>query len=78
MESKLAESVSDNNSKVSVLFEYIYHGDVQYVRQYLSNFCKIKPRQDINESVRGNFDYTPLHYAVLWNRLEIVKEIMIS
>ena len=76
MESKLAESVSDNNSKVSVLFEYIYHGDVQYVSQYLSNFRKIKPRQDINESVRGNFDYTPLHYAVLWNRLEIVKEIM--
>ena len=38
MESKLAE-IDDNNSK-GVLFEYIYHGDVQY-GQYLSIFVKL-------------------------------------
>ena len=70
------DSMSGKNKKVSVLFDYIYRGDLLYVRQYLSNFRRIKSGEDINESLRGSFNYTPLHYAVLWNRLEIVKEIM--
>lgn len=67
----------DNKIKnVSVLFDYIYDGNTEYVKQYLYHFQKFKPREDINESVRGSFNYTPLHYAVLWNKLEIVKEII--
>ena len=74
------ESVSwrteNENKKVSVLFSHIYLGNLPYVRQYLAQFKKIKPHEDINESVKGSFDYTPLHYAVLWNKLEIVKELV--
>ena len=77
--SRRSESESESeseNKKVSVLFQHIYQGNLPYVRKYLSHFRKIKSREDINESVKGNFDYTPLHYAVLWNKLEIVKELI--
>ena len=75
--SRRSESESESkNKKVSVLFQHIYQGNLPYVRKYISHFRKIKSREDINESVRGNFDYTPLHYAVLWNKLEIVKELI--
>tara|TARA_B100000963_G_scaffold326959_1_gene314383 strand:+ start:208 stop:894 length:687 start_codon:yes stop_codon:yes gene_type:complete len=66
----------NKNKKVSVLFDHIYEGNLDYVKRYLSHFQRLKPRDDINQSLRGSFDYTPLHYAVLWNRLEIVKEII--
>ena len=75
--SRRSESESENkNKKVSVLFQHIYQGNLPYVQKYIYHFRKIKSREDINESVRGNFDYTPLHYAVLWNKLEIVKELI--
>ena len=54
------------------LFEYISNGNITKIKLFIENFKKTQ-KGDINLKVRGMFNYTPLHYAVLTNKYEVVK-----
>uniref|UniRef100_A0A6C0J968 Uncharacterized protein n=1 Tax=viral metagenome TaxID=1070528 RepID=A0A6C0J968_9ZZZZ len=43
------------------------------IKNIISTFKKNNPNKNFNREIRGSFDYTPLHKAVLTNQPEIVK-----
>jgi ankyrin repeat protein len=43
------------------------------LKQEITSFKKENPNKNFNREIRGDFDYTPLHMAVLRNDFKIVK-----
>ena len=43
------------------------------LKQEITSFKKENPNKNFNREIRGDFDYTPLHMAVLQNDFKIVK-----
>ena len=59
------------------IFNYIDNNDIANVKKIINDFKRIEPNKNFNSEIRGLFNYTPLHKAVLYNKFDIV-EILIK
>jgi len=56
-----------------IIFSYIEDENLDGIRKIIRNYKMKNQNTNFNEGIRGDFQYTPLHYAVLRNRYNIVK-----
>lgn len=60
-------------------FKYCCNADIEYnyafknISKIITNFKLQNPTKNFNTEIRGRFNYTPLHYAVLRNDVGIVR-----
>lgn len=54
------------------LFNYIDTNNLDMIKNVISRYKK-QNVTNFNYHFRKDFNYTPLHYAVLWNKFDIVK-----
>ena len=55
------------------IFEFIRYNDIHSICQCITQFKCHYPNKNFNKEMRGMFNYTALHEAVLWNKFEIVE-----
>ena len=56
-----------------LIFSYIEDKNLDGIREIVREYKMKNPNTNFNDNIRGDFQYTPLHYAVLRNRYDIVK-----